>query len=85
MALEEHEKEVEDREADYHRECPIDDPALTTFDADAQEEDGDRKADENCGYGVEEFAKPPVVKCFGYILGRDVNKMATCSIVNSGQ
>jgi hypothetical protein len=41
VALEEYEKEVEDREDDYHRECPINNPALTRLDADAKEKDSD--------------------------------------------
>jgi len=41
VALEEYEKEIEDREDDYHRECPINNPALTRLDADAKEKDSD--------------------------------------------
>jgi hypothetical protein len=57
---------------------------LDGLDTDAEEEDGDGKADEDCCNGVKELAEPPKVECLGYIFRRDVDEMATCSIVNSG-
>ncbi len=54
------------------------------FDADAEKEDGNGEADEDCRDGIEELAEPPEVECLGYIFGRDVDEMATCSIVDSG-
>jgi hypothetical protein len=57
---------------------------LTGLDAYTKEEDGDREADQDCCYSVEELAKPPEVECSWYMFRRDVINMATCSIMDPG-